>query len=166
MRRADLIYDPAGERLTGVIGAQAVEVRACSGGRRGATDPARWRDTPESWDQARIGGPLPPGRYEIHWLGDYVGWSGRRFGRACFLAPDPETRAWITAAGRVWHDFLLHGPGPGGSDGCLVPYPAEVFEPLIDRLEGRLDEPVGRLTVTAISARPAATAPPGPSAGS
>ena len=165
MCRADLTYDPAVERLTGTVGGETVDVRACSGGGRGATDPTRWRDTPASWDQARLAGPLPPGGYTIVWLGDYVGWSGRRFGPACFLAPDPATRAWIAAAGRVWHDFLLHGPGPAGSDGCLVPYPTPVFRRLIERLAGRLDEPVGRLAVAAISARPAATARPGRSAG-
>jgi hypothetical protein len=163
--RARLAYDPAGERLTGRIAGTLVDLRACSGGRRGATDPARWLDTPESWDQARVGGPLPAGRYEIVWLGVYVGWSGRRFGRACFLRPDPETMARIAGSGRVWHDFLLHGPGPGGSEGCLVPVPWSAYDGLVDLLSARPDEPVGVLEVAAISARPAATAPRERSAG-
>ena len=165
---ATLTYDPAGERLSGSVDGRAVDLRACSGGHRGATDPSRWSDTPESWDQHRVGGPLPAGRYTIIWLGDYIGWSGHRFGPACFLLPDPQTRARITAVGRIWHDFLLHGPGPSGSDGCLVPFPDPVFRDLIATLKGRIDEPVGSLRVrpmAALSARPAAIAPPVPSAG-
>jgi hypothetical protein len=163
---ARLVYDPAGERLTGRAGGIAVDMRACSGGRRGAFDAGRWLDTPDSWDQRRVGGPLPPGRYTVVWLGEYVGWSGRPFGRACFLAPDPETRAAIVASGRVWHDFLLHGPGPGGSEGCLVPWPAAAYRQLIGLLAGRLDEPVGSLEVSRITAPRAATAQRARSAGS
>jgi hypothetical protein len=164
--RARLVYDPAAERLTGRVAGTPVDLRACSGGRRGATDPSRRLDTAESWDQGRVGGPLPAGRYAVVWLGDYVGWSGRRFGPACFLRPDPGTRMRIAASGRVWHDFLIHGPGPGGSEGCLVPVPAPACERLMALLAARVDEPVGLLEVAAVSARPGAKGPPGRSAGS
>lgn len=146
---ADLIYDVAAERLYGTVGETAVDLYVCSGGHRGALDPARWLDTAESRDQTRFSGPIPWGRYAIVWLGDYTGQRNRRFyGPCCFLLPDAETRARIEGFGRIWNDFLIHRPGPGGSEGCLVPYPHEAYEHLMALLEGAVDETVGTLTVT------------------
>jgi hypothetical protein len=58
------------------------------------------------------GGPLPPGRYLVHPPIRHP-----RLGPACFLEPLP---------GNDMHgrdDFWIHGPGPRGSDGCIVPVP-------------------------------------------
>jgi hypothetical protein len=56
------------------------------------------------------GGPIPPGRYTVH-----PPMRHPRLGPACFLDPDPENDM------RGRDDFWIHGPGPRGSDGCLVP---------------------------------------------
>lgn len=58
------------------------------------------------------GGPLPPGRYRLCPPARHP-----RLGLACFLDPDPAN------AMRGRDDFWIHGPGPRGSDGCIVPVP-------------------------------------------
>lgn len=58
------------------------------------------------------GGPLPPGRYLLHPPAAHP-----RLGPASFLEPDPAN----AMLGR--DDFWIHGPGPRGSDGCIVPVP-------------------------------------------
>ena len=147
MPTADLTYFVTAERLAGTIDAMPVSVRAVSGGHRGAVDRSRWERGPESWDRTRVGGPTPAGRYVIYWLGAYTSPTGKAFGDCCFLHPDDETRAWIDAKGRVWNDFLLHRPGRIGSEGCVIPWPMAVYEDLITRLAGEVDEPVGTLRV-------------------
>ncbi|MCA8908644.1 MAG: hypothetical protein KDA49_08280 [Rhodospirillaceae bacterium] len=147
MPDAKLIYDAARERLHGTIDGAPVDLRAVSGGHRGAVDPGRWQSGPESWDRTKVGGPTPAGRYTIYWLGDYTSPTNKRFGLCCFLHPDPETKAWIDAAGRTWNDFLLHKPGAVGSEGCIIPWPMESYEALITRLAGEVDQPVGTLEV-------------------
>jgi hypothetical protein len=58
------------------------------------------------------GGPLPPGRYRLH-----PPMRHPRLGPACFLEPD------LANDMRGRDDFWIHGPGPRGSDGCIVPVP-------------------------------------------
>jgi hypothetical protein len=58
------------------------------------------------------GGPLPPGRYLVHPPVRHP-----RLGPACFLDPDPGNDMHLR------DDFWIHGPGPRGSDGCIVPVP-------------------------------------------
>ena len=147
MPDARLTYNAPSERLFGSVDGCPVDLRALSGGHRGALDSARWQRTAESWDRSRVGGPTPVGTYTIYWLGDYTSPTGKRFGRCCFLHPDAETKARIEAAGRVWNDFLIHKPGAIGSEGCVIPWPMDAYETLIDLLEGTVDEPVGVLVV-------------------
>lgn len=73
------------------------------------------------------GGPLPPGRYLVHPPVRHP-----RLGPACFLEPDPATAMF----GR--DDFWIHGPGPRGSDGCLVPVADGTSRRGIFRLMARL----------------------------
>ena len=144
---ADLVYDPDTERLSGTVGGRSVAMRVCSGGHRGALDRTRWEVDAASRDQGRVGGPIPAGSYTIHWLNDYTSPTGKAFGRCCFLWPDPATKARIDAAGRRWNDFLIHRPGKIGSEGCLIPWPVEDFDALMDLLTGAEDEVRGQLTV-------------------
>jgi hypothetical protein len=58
------------------------------------------------------GGPIPPGRYTLN-----PPMRHPRLGPACFLDPDPGNDM------RSRDDFWIHGPGPRGSDGCIVPVP-------------------------------------------
>lgn len=147
MPDADLTYDVPRERLFGAIDGVSVDLRAVSGGHRGALDAARWQTTADSWDRTRVGGPTPAGRYTLHWLGDYTSPTGKRFGLCCFLHPDPETKDRIVATGRIWNDFLLHKPGRIGSEGCVIPWPMASYEVLIHRLVAAPDSVVGTLTV-------------------
>ena len=147
---AELVYDPNTERLSGIAGGRAVALTVHSGGHRGALDRRRWQDDAASRNQSRVGGPIPAGTYTIHWLNDYTSPTGKVFGRCCFLWPDPTTKARIDAAGRRWNDFLIHRPGKIGSEGCLIPWPTEDFEALMDLLAGAEDEVRGRLKVLPI----------------
>ena len=147
MPHADLTYDVPRERLFGTIDTIAIDLRAVSGGHRGAVDPARWDRSPPSWDRSRVGGPTPDGRYTIYWLGDYTSPTGKRFGLCCFLHPDPETKQRISASGRTWNDYLLHKPGAIGIEGCVIPWPMAAYDQLIAQLAGTVDQPVGTLTV-------------------
>lgn len=73
------------------------------------------------------GGPLPPGRYRVHPPVRHP-----RLGPACLLEPLP---------GNAMHgrdDFWIHGPGPRGSDGCIVPVPDGRARRGIFHLLGRL----------------------------
>ena len=58
------------------------------------------------------GGPIPPGRYLVHRPMRHP-----RLGPACFLEPDAANDM------RGRDDFWIHGPGPRGSDGCILPVP-------------------------------------------
>ena len=147
---ARLVYDPDSERLSGTAGSRSFAMTVYSGGHRGALDRGRWADDAASRDQSRVGGPIPAGTYTIHWLGDYTSPTGKAFGRCCFLWPDPATKARIDAAGRRWNDFLIHRPGKIGSEGCLILWPAEDFETLMDLLAGAEDEVRGQLKVLPI----------------
>jgi len=56
------------------------------------------------------GGPLPLGRYKILKPSFHP-----HLGLSAELKPDPE-RAMMSRSG-----FFIHGRGPHGSDGCIVP---------------------------------------------
>ena len=56
------------------------------------------------------GGPIPPGRYIIHPPAQNA-----HLGLSAFLEPDRTN----TMMGR--DAFYIHGQGPHGSDGCIVP---------------------------------------------
>lgn len=118
-----LHYDATTEILTLPDG---TVFRAVSGGGRGARRVRRngagrrlatrllavdgERDWTVKATETRRGGPLPPGLYLVHPPSRHP-----RLGLACFLEPYPGNEM----QGR--DDFWIHGPGPRGSDGCIVP---------------------------------------------
>lgn len=120
-----LTYFSARELLVLPCGA---EWRCVAGGGRGAEQLARdragrvrakkilaqggTRDWTVKATEAARGGPLPPGRYLLHPPAPHP-----RLGPACFLEPDAANDM------RGRDDFWIHGPGPRGSDGCIVPVP-------------------------------------------
>jgi hypothetical protein len=120
-----ITYDPGTETLTLPDGSTW---RVVSGGARGrevvTRDPkGRVRcirhladGGSRDWKVKAVGtvrgGPIPPGRYTVH-----PPMRHPRLGPACFLDPAPENDM------RGRDDFWIHGPGPRGSDGCLVPLP-------------------------------------------
>lgn len=73
------------------------------------------------------GGPIPPGAYRIHRSA-----TNDVLGRSSFLEPDPANAMW----GR--DGFFIHGPGPKGSDGCIVPEQSCVA-PILDRIDRLCD---------------------------
>ena len=143
-----LTYDAATEILSGVIGNHPrFYMRAYSGGSRGhsptVTQPLAQRylhsqasslrsylaTTPERKDARgnyiERGGTLPPGHYLCHYLQHLPG-----FGECIRLVPKANAFAihspfssHAIPHGRNMHSFLIHGPGPKGSDGCIVPQP-------------------------------------------
>jgi hypothetical protein len=145
---ATLTYDAAAEILSGVIGKhRPFFMRAYSGGSRGH-DPKTSRKlakeylhsqasslrshlatTPERTDAhgnyIERGGTLPPGSYNCHYLHHLPG-----FGECIRIRPTTTNVAIHSPFashpiphGRDMHSFLIHGPGPKGSDGCIVPQP-------------------------------------------
>jgi hypothetical protein len=56
------------------------------------------------------GGPLPLGKYKIH-----PSAKNPHLGRSCYLEPDPHNQMFGRSG------FYIHGTGPHGSDGCIVP---------------------------------------------
>jgi hypothetical protein len=69
------------------------------------------------------GGPIPPGRYRIHIPGPHGHY------KLCAvldpLQPLPNKR----------DGFLIHGRGPHGSDGCIVPMNDDDFTSLMEKLK-------------------------------
>ena len=121
--------------LIGYAGTHHFSISARSGGAGGSTklDTTLDANNPYSTCVAKEagvrGGPLPVGRYHI----------GRPFrhphlGPCAHLDPEPGTRL----CGRS--GFFIHGRGPMGSDGCIVPLErfAELMEALQQEGGGKL----------------------------
>lgn len=141
-----LTFDAAAEMLSGVIGKHPrFSMRAYSGGSRGHSPGVaqaltkrylhsqasslrgHLATTPERKDAngnyVERGGTLPPGHYWCHYLQHLPG-----FGECIRLEPRADAFAihspFASQAiphGRNTHSFLIHGGGPKGSDGCIVP---------------------------------------------
>lgn len=143
-----LTFDAAAETLSGVIGKHPrFCMRAYSGGSRGHSPGvvqaltkrylhsqasslrSHLATTPERKDAhgnyVERGGTLPPGYYRCLYLKHLPG-----FGECIRLMPSAGAFAihspfasLAVPHGRNMHSFLIHGPGPKGSDGCIVPQP-------------------------------------------
>lgn len=141
---AILTYDAASEILSGSIGPNIFRMTAYSGGSRGHravvssaladkylhkqadTLSSRLATTSEVKDAQgrykRRGGTLPSGHYACHYLAHH-----HTFGECIQLLRSLDARAIHTPFyphtiphGRG-NDFFIHGSGPKGSDGCIVP---------------------------------------------
>jgi hypothetical protein len=141
---AQLEYDAARERLTGTIGtAPYFDMMAYSGGSRGhkaGVSPKKAREylhkqagslmthlatTKMQIDGGghyiRRGGTLPPGHYTCHYVGKH-----HVFGECIQLKRTADALAIHSpfSPHPIPHgrdDFFIHGSGPKGSDGCIVP---------------------------------------------
>jgi hypothetical protein len=128
-----LTYDAAREWLSGVINAKTFGMRAFSGGGRGSikTGVAQSSLTSQLATTKLIktghrysqrGGTLPPGEYGCLYVAHH-----RKFGECVRL--DRHASATRIASPFASHafahgrdnDFFIHGRGPLGSDGCIVP---------------------------------------------
>jgi hypothetical protein len=136
-----LIYDIANERLYGRIGNQDMALWARSGGGRaskvhpegkpGQSGLASW-DTQRKEDDTRgiRGGPLPTGMYVVQKpamhpdlkLSAYLEQT-----LTSMIYANPSAPVGISVTKR--DGFYIHGRGPKGSDGCIVPM--ELFKELM-----------------------------------
>jgi hypothetical protein len=141
---AQLIYDAARELLTGTIGIEPpFHLIAYSGGSRGHAKVGRHAadkylhsqsDTLNSHlantrtrtgsdgTYTQRGGTIPPGHYLCNYVAHHP-----TFGECIQLRRTADALAiqspfspWPIPHGRG-DDFFIHGSGPKGSDGCLVP---------------------------------------------
>jgi Protein of unknown function (DUF2778) len=135
MGKANLTYYIFEGVLVGTVGGEQIHILALSGGggatrrKEGPTDPNAVNN-PYRTGQVKVGnargGPIPLGRYDIRkpapW---HKGWAARL---------DPvDPRGFLAATGRG--GFLIHGRGPLGSDGCIVPLVPSQFQALMHGLE-------------------------------
>ena len=128
-----LTYDIANERLFGAIGNQNIALWARSGGGRGSKihpdgesgqlGLALW-DTQRQEDGAKRirGGPLPPGAYVVQKpaIHPTLGLSAYLEQTVTsLLYANPSSAIGLSVTNR--DGFYIHGRGPKGSDGCVVP---------------------------------------------
>ena len=142
---AKLTYNAAEERLSGEIGKQKFFEVAYSGGSRGhksnvSADKAgrylhttrlneslgRLATTREDYDKTtdtykQRGGTIPPGHYLCVYVAQHAS-----FGECIYLDPMRDAHHIYSPFARfpIPHGrggFFIHGHGPKGSDGCIVP---------------------------------------------
>ena len=126
-----LTYDIANERLTGTIGVENISLWAKSGGGRASKTHSEGQPGQEglrSWNPqlkaagSTRGGPLPPGFYQVQKPANHPD-----LGRAAYLEQtitsllyaNPSAPGGVSMTQR--DGFYIHGRGPKGSDGCIVP---------------------------------------------
>ena len=124
--------------LTGLAAGHMIHIRAVSGGGGGSTKHGGNADTDNPASTSvkeagtRRGGPLPEGRYKIHT-------PSRRAHLGLCAELDPYDKEQASHMfGRS--GFFIHGRGPLGSDGCIVPMEsfATVMEYLVKDRGGML----------------------------
>lgn len=138
-----LTYNIASMRLSGTVGATAVDVIAHSGGRGGTKTPGAahpiLKNNPflthvkrDEKKPSTIGGPLPQGTYHLVIHEKRKGWIR--------LIPDDYTARSIALKNRDG-GFAIHKRGERGSDGCIVPNDSAIVDKLIEELK-KSKEPV------------------------
>jgi hypothetical protein len=146
-RYSMLTYDVRAEMLTGLVGSAIFNIRAVSGGGRGSTVKPGGEGGLKYWNFEQKqginrGGPIPPGLYICEYLPNY-----EHFGRCAILLQTPTSVFLPPEKGKMprFHNrdgFLIHGRGPLGSDGCIVPMAR--YNELMDALR---DNPLTPLRV-------------------
>jgi len=124
-----LSYSIAREWLEGNVGNDKFLMRAFSGGGRGRTGSGAghnfssynvFQKETDGTTGHTHGGPLPPGIYICNYVAHHS-----KFGECIFLEQTITALFEIDARAKVhFYDrdgFYIHGHGPHGSDGCIVP---------------------------------------------
>ncbi|MBS0509654.1 MAG: hypothetical protein JSR42_00520 [Proteobacteria bacterium] len=141
----NLRYSISDEMLYGSIGGKSFSMKAYSGGGRGSTanmelcDLRHWssqKKAPPAFSRSDRGGPLPPGHYLVNYYGVH-----EHLGRCAELSQtltsllysDPFSSIGLSVTERS--GFFIHGRGPKGSDGCIVPDKATDLRALLDAIE-------------------------------
>jgi hypothetical protein len=139
-----LTYDVANEWLSGKIGNQEISLRACSGGGRaskvhpggkpGQLGLASWNTQRKQNDARGIrGGPLPVGMYMVQKPAHHPDLKLSAYLQQTLTSMLYENPAAPTGVAVTKRDgFYIHGRGPKGSDGCIVPM--EKFDELMTLL--------------------------------
>lgn len=140
-----LRYSISDEMLYGTVSNIPFSMKAFSGGGRGSTqgmaqtDLAHWstrKKAPAKFSQRDRGGPLPTGAYIVSYYGQHD-----HLGRCAILHQtissiihlDFTSSAGISVTDR--DGFYIHGEGPKGSDGCIVPAIKEDLKKLLDAIK-------------------------------
>lgn len=126
-----LKYSIRDECLYGSVNGVSFSMRAYSGGGRGSTkgvertDIGHWstaKKAPANFDESDRGGPIPVGLYLATHYGEH-----QTLGQCAELTQTIVSllqRDYASATGLRVTDrdgFFIHGRGPKGSDGCIVP---------------------------------------------
>lgn len=131
MATNSLRYSIRDECLYGTVAGASFSMKAFSGGGRGSTagkermDLAHWdirKKAPDKFDETNRGGPIPLGAYLASYYGIHpVLGSCARLDQtiSSLLQRDCESPIGLSVTDRG--GFFIHGEGPKGSDGCIVP---------------------------------------------
>jgi hypothetical protein len=140
-----LKYSIRDELLYGTVSNISFSMKAYSGGGRGSTagaeraDLAHWntaKRAPGSYDEKNRGGPIPLGIYVASYYGVHP-----HLGRCAELTQTLSSllqRDYESATGLRVTDrdgFFIHGRGPKGSDGCIVPSTKDELKALLDAIQ-------------------------------
>jgi hypothetical protein len=135
LRPPDLSYNIATGLLRGRIGTASISARAGSGGRAGSKSAGalNWwlANNPLAThvklpnDKSHAGGPLPIGKYRVV--------PHEKHAEMLRLVP-LDSRQMHRRSG-----MLIHGRGPRGSDGCIVPTDFSVVQLLCTLVKARQD---------------------------
>lgn len=140
-----LNYSISDEILYGTINGTTFSMKAYSGGGRGSNagmelvDLRHWstsKKAPPVFSPKDRGGPLPVGLYIARYYGQH-----EHLGRCAeliqtlssLLHADPWSDIGIAVTDRA--GFYIHGSGPKGSDGCIVPAKASDLKDLLDAIK-------------------------------
>lgn len=136
-KKFNFVYYVFSEVLVGDLDGKSFQMRAVSGGGRGGHKPestlasySAHRATVKG-KEARRGGSLPPGLWQIEKPSSYTGKLGKPVAR---LTPIGMQRSGFPTREYDNEPFLIHGPGDLGSDGCIV-IERTRREPLLDAIE-------------------------------
>ena len=138
-----LRYSIADEMLYSTEKGFSFSSKAFSGGGRGSaagmqqTDLAHWntnKKAPESFDEKNRGGPLPTGFYLAKYIGKY-----KKFGECARLEQTLTSLVHVDILEGIKvtdrDGFLIHGAGPRGSDGCIVPATKEALRAVLTHIK-------------------------------
>lgn len=144
-----LNYSIRDEMLYGTISSRSMSMFAFSGGGRGSTagmeqtDIRHWnsqKKAPATFSRQDRGGPLPAGLYLVNYHGVH-----EHLGRCAALTQtisslvyaDPFSDIGIAVTER--DGFYIHGRGPKGSDGCIVPSKSGDLTKILDAIKAATD---------------------------
>ena len=141
-----LRYSIRDECLYGTVAKTSFSMKAFSGGGRGSTagkertDLKHWstrKKAPDTYDEKNRGGPLPIGLYLATYFGVHPvlgACSQLSQTISSLIQTDYESPIGFSVTPR--DKFYIHGEGPKGSDGCIVPANKVDLKELLAAIKG------------------------------